>query len=135
MRKTDTISLACVARQAFPWGLGSKNEERESKTARKNGSCFISRAAKTENPVPRSFFAPKPNGNACYAGYDILKWAILRNQEKRNDHTDEKIIEQKKVYAWAKSNYINITALQSRKIIKNYLVFQFFFQINEAGSY
>ena len=29
------------------------------------GSCFISRAAKTENPVPRSFFAPKPNGNAC----------------------------------------------------------------------
>ena len=33
------------------------------------GSCFISRVAKTENPVPRSFFAPKPNGNACYAGY------------------------------------------------------------------
>ena len=33
------------------------------------GSCFISRAAKTENPVPRSFFAPKPNGNSCYAGY------------------------------------------------------------------
>ena len=33
-----------------------------------SGSCFISRAAKTENPVPRSFFAPKPNGNACYAG-------------------------------------------------------------------
>ena len=34
------------------------------------GSCFISRAAKTENPV-RSFFAPKPNGNACYAGYGL----------------------------------------------------------------
>ena len=33
------------------------------------GSCLISRAAKTENPVPRSFFTPKPNGNACYAGY------------------------------------------------------------------
>ena len=33
------------------------------------GSCFISRAAKTKNPVPRSFFATKPNGNACYAGY------------------------------------------------------------------
>ena len=31
------------------------------------GSGFISCAAKTENPVPRSFFAPKPNGNACYA--------------------------------------------------------------------
>ena len=40
------------------------------KKGRKLGSCFISRAAKTENPVPRSFFAPKPNGNACYAGYN-----------------------------------------------------------------
>ena len=35
------------------------------------GSSFISRAAKTVNPVPRSFFAPKPNGNGCYAGYVI----------------------------------------------------------------
>ena len=33
------------------------------------GSRFISRAVKTENPFPWSFFAPKPNGNACYAGY------------------------------------------------------------------
>ena len=50
------------------------------------GSCFISHAAKTENPHPRSFFAPKPNGNACYAGYtftcktDIwlyLSWLVL----------------------------------------------------------
>ena len=32
------------------------------------GSRFISRAGKTENPFPRYFFAPKPNGNACYAG-------------------------------------------------------------------
>ena len=37
--------------------------------ARRGGSRFISRAVKTENPVPRSFFAPKLNGNACYAGY------------------------------------------------------------------
>ena len=44
-------------------------------------------------------------------------------------------MEQKKVYAWAKSNYINITGLQSRKVIKNYLVCQFFFKTNEAGSY
>ena len=33
------------------------------------GSRIISRAVKTENPVPQSFFAPKLNGNACYAGY------------------------------------------------------------------
>ena len=30
-------------------------------------SRFICRAVKTENPLPWSFFAPKPNGNACYA--------------------------------------------------------------------
>ena len=32
------------------------------------GSRFISLAARTENPVPRSFFTPKPKGNAWYAG-------------------------------------------------------------------
>ena len=32
------------------------------------GSRLISRAIKNENPLPRFFFAPKPNGNACYAG-------------------------------------------------------------------
>ena len=32
------------------------------------GSRSISRAAETENPVPRSFFVPKPNRKACYTG-------------------------------------------------------------------
>ena len=41
------------------------------------GSCFISRAAKTENPVPPRFFTPKPNGNACYAGYPICCRTIV----------------------------------------------------------
>ena len=36
------------------------------------GSRLISRAIKTENPLPRSLFAPKPNGNACLAGYGTL---------------------------------------------------------------
>ena len=31
------------------------------------GSCSISRAAKTKNPIPRSFFALKPNWSPCYA--------------------------------------------------------------------
>ena len=36
----------------------------------------VSRAAKTKSPVPLSFFALKPNGNACYVGYDGcgIKW-------------------------------------------------------------
>ena len=33
------------------------------------GFRFISREVKTENSFPRSFFAPKPNWNACYAGH------------------------------------------------------------------
>ena len=60
-------------------------EERESKISRKMarvkerrgalsffGSRFISLAAKSAKPkIPyrRSFFAPTPNGNACYAAY------------------------------------------------------------------
>ena len=71
------------------------NDERESKTARKSGASkpgggkkernacrhipgfrkqptlalvpFFARP-KPKNPVPRSFLAPKPNGNACQAG-------------------------------------------------------------------
>ena len=42
------------------------------------GSRFISRAVKTEN-LPLSFFAPNPNGNACYAGYRLrLDKACIR---------------------------------------------------------
>ena len=28
--------------------------------------------SKTKTPVPRSFFVSKPNGNACYAGYEMF---------------------------------------------------------------
>ena len=58
-RKKDTSSLGHLlpAQQAFPCGFGAKNEARESKTA-----------AKTENPVSWSFFAPKTSGNARYTG-------------------------------------------------------------------
>ena len=31
-------------------------------------SPHFPRRQNTENPVPRCFFAPKPHGNACYAG-------------------------------------------------------------------
>ena len=63
-RALTLISVACVAGVSllFP-----------SKDRAKNGSRFISRAAKTENLVPRSFFASKQHGNACYAGYDICE--------------------------------------------------------------
>ena len=52
-------------------GLRSKRFRAVSEQTTRNESQrqrFISRAAKTENPVRLSFFALKPNGNACYAG-------------------------------------------------------------------
>ena len=48
------VWLACVA--SISVRFRSKNEERESKTARKNGAS---------KRAGRSFFAPKPNGNAA----------------------------------------------------------------------
>ena len=57
--KTARVCVSVVSlRVSIPCGLGSR---------------FISRAAKTKNPVPRSFSVlPKPNGKACYAGYSVL---------------------------------------------------------------
>ena len=65
------------AQQAFLYGSGEKNEERESKTARKMAQvkehfmALVSSVSRGQNrkSLPRYFFAPKPNGNACYAGY------------------------------------------------------------------
>ena len=53
---------------------GTRVKDRTKNGASKRaffGSRFISPAVKTENPVPRSFFGPKLNGNACYAGYEM----------------------------------------------------------------
>ena len=61
-----TFCLAGVANVSVRY---SKQRTRTRvKDSAKMASRFISRAAKTENPVPQSFFALKPNGNACYAG-------------------------------------------------------------------
>ena len=59
----------------------------------KNGSRFLSHAAKTENPVPRSFFDAKPNGNACYAGYCFYRARLYLGQsilkiDKKEKKTD-----------------------------------------------
>ena len=47
------------------------------------GSRPMSCAAKTESLVPRPFFAPKPNGNACYAGYFRVNWDCYWGQRKK----------------------------------------------------
>ena len=61
--------LACVASVSMRFRRkkrGTRFKDRAKNGA--SGSRLISRAIKTENPLPRSLFAPKPNGNACYAG-------------------------------------------------------------------
>ena len=55
LRDRRSSWLACVAK-AFPCGFGAKNEEGESKTARKIGRVIAS----------------KPHRNACYADYSWL---------------------------------------------------------------
>ena len=85
----DSPKLACVASE-FPCGLGAKNEEGESKIARKMVQVKEREGGGEESFLPSppsppsfifwlsfhfsggqnwSFFAPKPNENACYAGY------------------------------------------------------------------
>ena len=44
--------------------VASEQRRRNESQRQRRVSC----AAKTENPVPLSFFALKPNENACYAG-------------------------------------------------------------------
>ena len=84
----EPIALACVASVSVRFRRkerGTRVKDREKSGAskragrgwgRKEGnplslfsSRFISRAVKTESPLPQYFFGPKPNGNACYAGY------------------------------------------------------------------
>ena len=58
--------VACVAGVSVRFR--SKERGKRVKDRAKNGSLLISRAAKTDSPVPRSIFAPKRNGHACYTG-------------------------------------------------------------------
>ena len=92
--KPKAISIACVASVSV-WfrskERGTRVKDRAKNGASKRvgrgsffGSCFISRAAKTENPVPRSFFVPKPNGNACYAGYNFNTYSFFSGCQFKN---------------------------------------------------
>ena len=60
-------SPACVASVSVRF-QSKKRGSRVKDRAKSSRFRSIFRAVKTENPVPRSFFALKPNGNTCYAG-------------------------------------------------------------------
>ena len=75
-------NIACVASVSVRFRRkerGTRVKDREKSGASKRagslfGSHFISRAVKTESPLPQYFFDPKPNGNACYAGLQQHHW-------------------------------------------------------------
>ena len=72
---------------------GTRNESQRTR---------ISRAAKTENPVPRSFFAPKLNENAFFSKYNSngQNNQFCRSNELEQGH-------QKKVICLQKGNEMN----------------------------
>ena len=75
--------LACVASVSVRFrsqeqGTRVKDQARNCSSKTFFGFRFISLAAKTKNPVPRSFFAPKPNGNACFERYRPLKGHLYK---------------------------------------------------------
>ena len=67
-RVKDRAKNGASKRAGRGWAIGLDPLPLPSPLFHFFGSRFISRAAETENPVPRAFFAPKPDGNACYAG-------------------------------------------------------------------
>ena len=96
--RVKTSGIACVASVSVRF-RGKERETRvkhRTKNSASNpnhppppsvsyfGSRFIFRAAKAENPVnvPRAYFAPKPNGNACYPDYFRDNGTVPGDREK-----------------------------------------------------
>ena len=52
--------------------------------SKERGTRVKDRAIKTENTLPRSLFTPKPNGNACYAGYKKVQ--RMKFARKKDEH-------------------------------------------------
>ena len=63
----SNLLFACIASVSvqFPSKERGRRVKNRAKNWARSRSIFL--AVKTKNPVPRSFFAPKPNRNACYA--------------------------------------------------------------------
>ena len=74
MAPSTAKRIACVTSVSV--GLGSKERQRNgifgvlpARRMVREPKIGKRRRKNTENPIPWSFFAPKPHGNACYAGY------------------------------------------------------------------
>ena len=67
-RRVSCFGLACVA------SVSMRFQSKKRGTRVKDRQSFHSSRGQTENPISQSFFAPKPNGNACYAGW---LWSVV----------------------------------------------------------
>ena len=80
---TVMCTKACVASVSVRFG--SKERGTRVKDRAKNGAFFDSRsiscAVKAENPVPRSFFAPKLNGTLATQAMCTLKGTHVQNAQ------------------------------------------------------
>ena len=81
-RQRTTLSIVpCGSSPVVRLYLGkteAPEEEAVSRsTARKVALVPFFARPKTKNPVPPSYFAPKPNGNACYAGDKEMHCSFL----------------------------------------------------------
>ena len=72
-----TLMLACVASVSVRFRRkerGTRVKDREKSGASKRALVSFLARSIPQSPLPPYFFAPKTNGNACYAGYtDVNK--------------------------------------------------------------
>ena len=94
--------------ESQPWKLVCVASVSVRFRSKERGTRVKDRAIKTENTLPRSLFAPKPNENACYAGYKkVQRMKFVRKKR------------------WACNNYNNISG--SRICIDTQVINWFYF--------
>ena len=100
--------------ESQPWKLVCVASVSVRFRSKERGTRVKDRAIKTENTLPRSLFAPKPNGNACYAGYKkVQRMKFVRKKR------------------WTCNNYNNISGsricidTQVRQVINWFYFFWF----------
>ena len=94
--------------ESQPWKLVCVASVSVRFRSKERGTRVKDRAIKTENTLPRSLFTPKPNGNACYAGYKkVQRMKFVRKKR------------------WTCSNYNNISG--SRICIDTQVINWFYF--------
>ena len=70
--------------ESQPWKLVCVASVSVRFRSKERGTRVKDRRIKTENTLPQSLFAPKPNGNACYTGYKKVQ--RMNSSGKKDEH-------------------------------------------------